>query len=94
MQPDEQGSGRRRASLLAAMKGWKGLEGVISLVGKLIPSKSNIGILNRLQWKTTLITPSTPSGGRGQRGAVIEKTSSLSNLPNDFGKKEKLPWVG
>ena len=51
----------RRAANLAPPKGWKGLEGVISLHWNLIPSNSNIEVSNRLQWKTTLITPSTPS---------------------------------
>ncbi len=82
------------ALVLAAPKGWKGLEGVNPPYWNFILSNSNIGVSNRLQWKTTLITPSTPSAGRGQSGALIEKWSCLVNLPNDFGKKEKLPWAG
>ena len=52
----------RRAAGLAAPKGWKGLEGVNPLHCDLNTSNSKIDNSNRLQLKTTLITPSTPSG--------------------------------
>ena len=52
----------RRAAGLAAPKGCKGLEGVNPLPCDSIISNSKIDKSNRLQLKTTLITPSTPSG--------------------------------
>ena len=51
-----------RAAILTLPKGWKGSKGAIPLYRNLIPSNSNIAVSNRLQWKTTLITPSNPSG--------------------------------
>jgi hypothetical protein len=50
-----------RTHFLSTPKGWKGLEGVIPPYWNLILSNSNIDWSNRLQLKTTLITPSTPS---------------------------------
>jgi hypothetical protein len=52
----------RHAAKLALQKGYKGLEGVIPLYCNSITSNSNIEDSNFFQWKTTLITPSTPSG--------------------------------
>ena len=49
-------------AVLADPKGWKGLEGVNPLHCDLNTSNSKIDNSNRLQLKTTLITPSTPSG--------------------------------
>ena len=52
----------RRAAGLAAPKGWKGLEGVNPLHCDLNTSNSKIDNSNRLQLKTPLFAPSTPSG--------------------------------
>jgi len=52
----------RRADGLAAPKGWKGLEGVNPLNCDSNTANSKIDNSNCLQLKTTLFTPSNPSG--------------------------------
>jgi hypothetical protein len=49
-------------AILAPPKGYKGLEGVIPPYYNSITSNSNNKDSNFFQWKTTLITPSTPLG--------------------------------